>query len=287
MLKKLITSLIIIFFTTNLSFAIKIGLINNARSSYVGVSKAGYAIDGHTGKTLFFLRPMHRYKVKKHRNYVAIKMEDGRYYNSGTNYLIVNSPNGFVSTKERWYRGSLIVQKRTGLTIINDVNMEGYILGVVPAEMPSSWNIEAHKAQAIAARSYAFANLGKRSSSGYDLKDTPEDQAYGGASAETAKTTKAVLDTKNKVLVYNHKIIPAYYHSSAGGKTRKASKAWGNKDLPYIHSVKSYDRKIAKNGHGVGMSQYGANYLAKKGYNCYQILNYFYKNIALGTVRTR
>lgn len=286
-LQNFIASLLLMFFSILPCFAIKIGLAKNLRSSYIGTSTKGYAVDGHSGKTLFYLKPMHRYRVKRYKNTVAIKMEDGKYYNSGTNYLIVNAPNGFVSTKEKWYRGTLIVQKRSsGLTLINDVGIESYILGVVPSEMPPSWSIEAHKAQAIAARSYAIANLGKRSASGYDLKDTPEDQAYGGATAETPKTTKAVLNTKGKVLVYNHKIIPAYYHSSAGGKTTTAAKVW-NKDLPYIHSVKSYDSRISKNGHGVGMSQHGANFLAKKGYNCYQILNYFYKNVALGTIKTR
>ena len=164
--------------------------------------------------------------------------------------------------------------------------IEEYLLGVVPSEMPSKWNIEAHKAQAIAARSYAIANMGKRKHSGYDLKDTPIDQAYGGASAETPQTTKAVSMTKGIVLTYGGKVIPAFYHASSGGKTVSSGAVWA-KDLPYIKSVPGYDDGIKKSGHGVGMSQHGANNLANKGYNAYKILNYFYKNVKFAVVKTQ
>jgi stage II sporulation protein D len=151
--------------------------------------------------------------------------------------------------------------------------------------MPSRWKMEAHKAQAIAARSYALANMGKRAGKGYDLKDTPEDQAYGGASSETKNTNEAVYETQGLVMTYNNKVIPAYYHASAGGHTLNASEVW-NKDLPFIKSVPSYDDNVPKNGHGIGMSQYGANNLATTGYNAYQILGYFYNNISFNRVNT-
>ena len=106
-------------------------------------------------------------------------------------------------------------------------------MGVVPAEMPPGWNVEAHKAQAIAARSYAIANLGKRKSMGYDLKDTPQDQTYGGASAETKRTTKAVLETRGIVLTHDSKIIPAYYHASSGGKTVGSGAVWAKRFTLY------------------------------------------------------
>ena len=99
---------------------------------------------------------------------------------------------------------NFIIKNQNGLlTLINKLDIESYIQGVVPAEMPSSWQYEAHKAQAIAARSYALANLGKRAKYGYDLKDTPEDQAYNGASAETQQTNLAVVDSYGIVLIYD------------------------------------------------------------------------------------
>ena len=190
----------------------------------------------------------------------------------------------FVSVKNKWYRGNLMIQNKEGkLTVINNVNIEDYIKGVVPSEMPSGWETEALKAQAIAARSFALANLGKRAKYGYDLNDTTEDQVYGGATAETSKTNQIVEDTKGLVLIYDLKIIPAYYSASAGGQTINASSAWGS-DLPFIRSVPSYDDNVKKNGHGVGMSQHGANNLAKQGYNAYQILQYFYNNVKFARI---
>ena len=195
--------------------------------------------------------------------------------------VIKSNESGFVFAKKKWYRGNLLVLNMgSGLNVINDVELESYLMGVVPSEMPSGWNLEAHKAQAIAARSYALANTGKRARQGYDLKDTPEDQAYGGASSETRKTNAAVMQTKGQVLVYGNKIIPAYYHSSSGGYTVNAGSVWF-KDLPYIKSVPSFDGNLPKRGHGVGMSQHGANVLANAGYNAYQILGYFYQNVKL------
>ena len=133
--------------------------------------------------------------------------------------------------------------------------------------------------------SMAAANMGKRAKYGYDLKDTPEDQAYGGASAETNHTNDAVKETEGIVLVCQGKIVPAYYSASAGGRTSTGSQVWTT-DLPFLKSVPSFDDGVKKNGHGVGMSQYGANNLAKRGYNSYQILRYFYANTKFARLKS-
>jgi len=269
------------------AFAIRIGLVEGVREHYVAASVQGYLINGHNNRNIMQIEPMKKYPIKINGSSIAIKI-NGQYYDLGTNYLIVQgNKNGFVSAKNRWYRGNLVVLNRgSSLTVINDVPLESYLLGVVPAEMPSSWNIEAQKAQAIAARSYAIANLGKRASRGYDLKDTPEDQAYGGASVETPKTNAAVMNTAGQVLTYNSKIIPAYYHASSGGHTVTADQVWSS-NLPFLRAVPAYDNNKPKNGHGVGMSQHGANNLANYGYNAYQILGYFYKNVSLGIINAQ
>lgn len=277
-----------LIFNIQSAHAIKIGLDDGVRQTYIGSSKPGVVVDGKTGRELFNINSFTPYTIRAYNNVIVIKI-DGKYYSFGTNYIKVKPKEKkcFLATKRRWYRGELIVYNiNKKLVVINDVPIEEYILGVVPSEMPSKWNFEAHKAQAIAARSYAIANLGKRKHSGYDLKDTPLDQAYGGASAETPQTTKAVMATKGIVLTYGGKVIPAYYHASSGGKTVSSGAVWA-RDLPYIKSVPAYDDGIRKNGHGVGMSQHGANNLANKGYNAYQILNYFYKNVKFSVVKTQ
>lgn len=266
-------------FVPNPANAIKIGLQTGVDRIGVGSSNATSLIDANTNKTVVKLDAMKGYEIVPYKNTMAIRL-DGKFYQIySDNVVLKPAEGGFISAKNRWYRGYLIIQnKNKKLTVINEVNLEDYIKGVVPSEMPSGWELEALKAQAIAARSYALANLGKRASLGYDLKDTPEDQAYGGASAETAKTNRAVDDTNGLVLTYNYKVVSAFYSASAGGQTVTAKEAWGN-DVPYIRSVPSFDDNVKKNGHGIGMSQHGANNLAKQGYNAYQILNYFYKNI--------
>lgn len=268
----------------NPCYAIKIGLETNAEHIGIGASVETSLIDANTNKTVTKLEAMKGYEIIPYKNTMAIAL-NGKFYQIYSDYVVLKAPaGGFVSAKNKWYRGFIIVQnKNKKLTVINDVELEDYLKGVVPSEMPSGWELEALKAQAIAARSYALANLGKRASSGYDLKDTPEDQAYGGASAETVKTNEAVDSTTGLVLTYNTKVVSAYYSASAGGKTINASAVWGN-DLPFIRSVPSYDDNVKKNGHGVGMSQHGANNLAKQGYNAYQILSYFFQNVKFAKV---
>lgn len=276
------------FFNIPKAHAIRIGLNEGIFRTYIGSSQNASFIDGNTGKLLFVSRSYFPYQIKAYGDSIAIKIK-GRYYDCATNAVFVQNPEskGFLATKRKWYRGDIVIYNIKGrLTVVNSLPLEEYLLGVVPSEMPSKWNIEAHKAQAIAARSYALANLNKRNSHGYDLKDTPLDQAYGGASSETPQTTRAVLSTRGEVLTYNNKIIPAYYHASAGGKTNSAGSVW-NHDLPYIQSVNSFDWGIRKNGHGVGMSQHGANNLANKGYSARQILNYFYKDINFAKLKIK
>jgi len=265
-------------------FAIKIGLLTGINKTCVGTSKQGQIINARTNKLLYTLSAMKAYELRAYKNSIAIKIQDD-YFDLNSDYVVIKpGTGGYISTKGKWYRGSFMVYNQGGnLTIINHVDIEDYIKGVVPSEMPSSWNAEAHKAQAIAARSYALANLGKRASHGYDLKDTPEDQAYGGASSESSRTNQAVSDTKGIVLIYDLKIIPAFYSASAGGKTCSSSDVW-TKNLPYLKSVPSFDDNIKKNGHGVGMSQHGANNLAKDGYNAYQILQYFYNGVQFARI---
>ncbi|MFI3299965.1 MAG: SpoIID/LytB domain-containing protein [Candidatus Gastranaerophilales bacterium] len=269
--------LLALFFIANPSYAIKIGLQTDVEKTMVGTSVKGKIIDANTNKTVYDLGEMKGYEIKAHNNLMAIKI-DGTYYEiDSDNVVIKPMEEGFVSTKGKWYRGILHLQNKNGkLVMINDLSLEDYLKGVLPCEMPPSWEKEALKAQAIAARSYALANLGKRAKFGYDLMDTTSDQAYGGASAETEQTNFAVKDTERIVLTYNMQVINAYYSASAGGKTRTS--VWGN-NLPYLRSVPSFDDEVAKKGHGVGMSQHGANNLAKKGYNAYQILEYFYNDV--------
>ena len=134
------------------------------------------------------------------------------------------------------YRGAVGIAGTTALTPYNAVMVEDYLYGVVPREMPSSWPIEALKAQAVAARSIAAFQYNRYLTSGYNVVDTTSTQAYGGYGAETVATTSAVNATKGEVVRYNGSIAETLYFSTSGGITEAAQDVWGN-PVAYLQSV--------------------------------------------------
>jgi stage II sporulation protein D len=117
------------------------------------------------------------------------------------------------------HRGSmeLTVTDTGGIRAVNHVDLEDYLLGVVPAEAVPTWHIEALKSQAVAARGYAFKSL--RPTAAYDVVPTSADQVYGGVNIEHYRTTAAVLATENVVVMYNGAPVRSYFHATAGGHT--------------------------------------------------------------------
>ena len=138
----------------------------------------------------------------------------------------------------RKYRGSITVKRQEGsdMTVINRVLLEEYLYGVVPREMPASWPIEALKAQAVAARGFAVASLGKFASWGFNLCSTVNSQVYGGFDAENDATTRAVRETKALLMFHNGKVITPYYHSNSGGRTEDTENIW-SAVVPYIRGI--------------------------------------------------
>lgn len=154
------------------------------------------------------------------------------------------NPGGVFGLDGKTYRGQLLIEAQNSgpkaFSVINLVDIEDYLLSVVPSEMPSSWCLEALKAQAIAARSYAIANMGKHQKDGYDLKASTEDQVYTGVQAEADTTNTAVSETTGLVIKHANKPISAFFHSAAGGFTETAENVWSN-ELPYLKSVPDFD----------------------------------------------
>ncbi len=260
------------------AYAIKVGLVLDDDKVYFGTATEGQIVDTTTSKQIMPLCKLTTYEIKAKRNHLEIRTEDSEKTRIEKDRITIRTldSSSYICIKQKWYKGTIhIINNNGNMTVINDVGIEDYVRGVTPAEMPSSWNMEALKAQAIAVRSYAIANLGKHASQGFDLLDSTMDQVYNGVLAETSATNQAVEETKGLVLTYNNKIISTMYSASAGGQTKSALQAWGN-DIPYLQSVKSYDDETGIRGHGVGMTQYGAKNLADMGYNAYQILAYFY-----------
>lgn len=135
--------------------------------------------------------------------------------------------DGFLSLNGRTYRGEIdIVKKESGFDVINRVELEDYLKGVIPREMNHLWPSSALRAQAIASRSFAVHEALRRKGKEYDLTADSFSQVYGGKTSEKWRTTRAVEATRGKVLEYKGKIFPAYFHSCCGGHTENAARLW-------------------------------------------------------------
>lgn len=275
-----------------------------------------------------------------------------------------NTDNNLSDVEVKEENKNLISLIHNGNTI--NIELEDYVIGVVAAEMPASFHIEALKAQSVIARTYAFNKLSK----GVTLTDNNSTQNYididqmrnkWGADFDKYynKIKDAVLSTEGTTLKYNDEYIDAVYFSTSNGYTEDSINVWGN-DIPYLKSVESswdrdassffrtqtmdlntFNSKLGTNisngdeisiiernsssrvskisvggkifsgvqfrnilglrsadfdiglndnlltittrgyGHGVGMSQYGANGMAQNGYNYKQILSHYYSNVSI------
>jgi stage II sporulation protein D len=142
--------------------------------------------------------------------------------------------NGPVRFNDKPYRGRIEVfaNRRGSLTVVNVIGLEDYVRGVVPNEL-SFPALEALKAQAVAARTYALKNRGQFAPEGFDLLPTTRSQVYRGLSSETSLTTRAVDETRGIVATYNGEPINALYTSTCGGRTEDAENIF-NEAVPYL-----------------------------------------------------
>jgi stage II sporulation protein D len=147
--------------------------------------------------------------------------------------------SGGVIWNGRRYRGGIdVVPDGQGVAIINRLDLEEYLRGVLPGEIGTRdpRDRAALQAQAVAARSYAAARMGERRPV-YDLTATVSDQVYGGMSVERPDTDEAVRATRGLVLTWGDRIITAPYHSHGGPMTAAAEEVWKRAGEPYLRSV--------------------------------------------------
>ncbi len=145
---------------------------------------------------------------------------------------------GIFTVEGKGYRGNVIFRPMDGkITVINEIMTDDYLRGVVAGEMPSSWPVEALKAQAVAARCYALNALNKHADFGFDVCATTNCQVYGGTQAETEATNRAVEETAGIVALYNGKVVNTLFSSSNGGYAEASENVWGGSS-PYFQTFK-------------------------------------------------
>ena len=178
---------------------------------------------------------------------------------SGGKDLNLDSPDGFriypasatafLRVNGKAYRGSfdVFLNKSGRLTLVNQLAMEDYLFGVVPAEMnPDTYpEFAALAAQAIAARTYAIKNMGRYRSDGFDLTDDTRTQVYGGAGTEKPMSNDIVLKTSGIIIYYDGKPIDAMFMSTCGGRTEDFGLVFGSNSVPYLQSVSC----VVEHGH--------------------------------------
>lgn len=162
--------------------------------------------------------------------------ENGKVKVTYKNNMAIKSDDN-ITIDNKSYRNVININSQNNLlTVTNILDIEQYLYGVVPSEMPASWHKEALKAQAVACRNYAHSNLGNHKSEGFDVCDTTHCQVYNGTLNEKQTTTDAINETKGIYAYYNNQIINAVYSSSSGGYTDDAENVWSN-SVPYLKAV--------------------------------------------------
>ncbi len=133
------------------------------------------------------------------------------------------------------FRGKIEISSNgKQLEVVDVVGLEAYLKGVVPSEMPAKWPAAALQAQAVAARSYALANLAHQRD--FDLYSDTRSQVYGGVAAESPAADDAIAATKGEVVLWHSKVADTLFFSTSGGRTASAEEATGTA-VPYLVSV--------------------------------------------------
>lgn len=186
--------------------------------------------------------------------------------------IFIKAIDSLIEAESKRYRGYIgFVNNGGKLTTVNYVQIGEYLKGVLPGEMPQSWDMEALKAQAVSARNYALRTLGKHKNLGYDLCDSENCQMYYGHGGEYPRTNQAIDETRNKVLKYNGDIAQTFYSSCSGGYTASNEDVWNGEPIPYLRGKKDpysdntpqsnwtytiskaeASKKLSANGYGVG-----------------------------------
>ncbi len=179
----------------------------------------------------------------KAKCFTVVNTADGTIlfeYDNGVD-LAVYPSLGEVSVPLTWFKGYKYyggfqyIRDNGNISVINFVPMQQYVMGVVPYEMSPNWPLEALKAQAICARTYALYNYGKHGKN-FDICATTDCQVYSGANSANENSDSAVNQTYGQYILYDGKPINAVFHSSDGGATENSENVW-SATLPYLRGV--------------------------------------------------
>ena len=161
----------------------------------------------------------------------------GKSFNATKVVLSVNEPDVAI-INGRKFRGNIqfIRKDNLHLLIVNQINLEDYIKGILYHESSHYWPMEALKAQAIVSRTYAVYQMQENSARDFDVTSDVYSQVYGGSTSERYRTNKAAEETRGIIVTYQGKTFPTYFHATCGGHTEDASMLW-NINIPPLKGL--------------------------------------------------
>jgi len=227
-----------------LQSTIKVGILSNQENVLISADTSFVILNGETGQWLTQLAAGEKATITRKGKTITI---NGKLVEAERFSILTIQFNGehYIEVNKKQYRDHIDIHPtngKTGLTIVNTLPIEHYLYGVIAKEMSPGWHIEALKAQAVAARTYALYNLNKHQGDDYDVCATTDCQVYGGRESEVPQVIKAVDDTAGQVIMAQDKVIPAYFHSSSGGYTENSENVWGTTYESYLRGVVDYDQ---------------------------------------------
>ena len=220
-----------VFCLTSNAFAVvnqdrfaRIAIIQDADSLSLRV-KGGFEVRDLSGKTL--LGKGKNLKTQALRADAKVIRLSGIEIKSAS-FKIVPLGKGYAYVNQRAFRGRLNVIRKANnsFLVVNELDIEDYVKGILCHEAAPWWPMEALKAQAVIARSYAVYQKQWTKDKDFDLTNDIYSQVYGGKTSEKWRTNSAVNSTKGKVLVFEGKVFPSYYHATCAGRTEDASELW-------------------------------------------------------------
>lgn len=203
---------------------IRVAVLKGAES--ITLEGNGLLLTDGNGEPLRFSLPL---QIKKNRDGLLV---NNRKFRS----LRATAP-AFLLINGKSYRGIIeVMPADKGVLVVDELPLEDYLVGLINCEISSQWPIEAVKAQAVIARSYAVYQKAARKNALYHLESSVMDQVYEGCDIEDSRAVRGVKETAGEVLVYNGAVIQAFYHSNCGGHTEASENVWGFA-LPYLAGV--------------------------------------------------
>lgn len=194
---------------------VKVLIVENKASLNIEASGSFKLADLDSGKK-YLIKKGGKFKVSGNKKGVKA----GSVSSDKSLKLDLNTSDGVFTVNGNKYKGSLLIKPTAaGVNIIEQLDLEDYLLGVLPYEMSHSWPIEALKAQAVAARTYTLKSIEDKKIKEFDLYSDVRSQMYKGSATVYDSVKKAVNDTKGQVLSYKNNLFYTYYHANCGGHT--------------------------------------------------------------------